>query len=208
MSVKQQVFYIHGGESFLNYQVFLDRLRTKGIWDLPGEESEGRWIDTLQTDLGPEYEVFRPQMPNKQNAKYDEWKLWFERHFEYLRDDIILIGYSLGAMFVSRYLIENKLPFRLKAVFIMASPVRMSGFDDTDCADFMFDLDQASNISAQTDQVYLLHSQDDFVVPYEHSLAYKKALPEAELITFTDKNHFLIPVFPEIVAKIKEVAGK
>lgn len=208
MSLKQQVFYIHGGESFQDYQLFLERLRSRGIWDLPGEESKERWIDTLSADLGPEYEVFRPQMPNKQNAKYEEWKIWFERHFEYLRDDIILIGCSLGAMFLSRYLIENKFPFRLKAVFIMASPVKMPDFDDSDCEDFMFDLAKAGNISMQTDQVYILHSKDDFLLPYEHSLEYKKALPEAELITFSDKNHFLVPELPEIVTKIKTIVGK
>ena len=32
---KRQVFYIHGGESYKNYEDFIDRLQTKDIWDLP-----------------------------------------------------------------------------------------------------------------------------------------------------------------------------
>jgi pimeloyl-ACP methyl ester carboxylesterase len=48
-----------------------------------------------------------------------------------------------------------------------------------------------------------MHSTDDFLVPYEHAVALKAALPEAELITFSDKNHFLVPELPELVAYIK-----
>ncbi len=205
---KQQVFYIHGGESFLDKEKFLERLRTKGIWDLPGKEQKGKWTETLQEDLGEDFEVFMPQMPNKWNASYEEWKIWFERHFEYLQEGVILVGCSLGAMFLSKYLIENKLPFHSKAVFIMASPVEMGGFDDSDCGDFVFPLEKVGNIAKQADKVFLLHSEDDFLVPYEHVLKYHEALPEAELVTFTDKNHFLVPELPELVGMIKEVAGK
>jgi len=201
--MKQQIFYIHGGESFSRQEQFIERLQSKGIWDLPGEEMVKKWTSTLQEDLGENCEVFMPQMPNKQNARFAEWKIWFERHFEYLHDDVVLIGSSLGAMFLSKYLIENEFPFRIKALFLMASPVKMEGFDDSDCGDFVFELEKVGNIAKQTDKIYLLHSKDDFVVPYEHALRYKKALPEAELVTFTDKNHFLIEEFPELLEIIR-----
>ena len=121
--MKKQVFYIHGGESFSDYNVFLERLGNREIWDLPGKESSVKWTGSLAEDLGEEYEVFKPQMPNKQNAKYEEWKIWFERYFEHLRDDAILIGFSLGAMFLVTYLIENDTPFKTNSLYIMASPV-------------------------------------------------------------------------------------
>ena len=70
---KQQVFYIHGGESFTNYDDFLERLRTKDIWDLPSTQSSKKWSQTFAADLGADYEVFMPAMPNKNNAKYDKY---------------------------------------------------------------------------------------------------------------------------------------
>ena len=48
-----------------------------------------------------------------------------------------------------------------------------------------------------------MHSKDDFVVPYEHALKYTTALPQAEFISFEDKNHFLVAEFPELINKIK-----
>lgn len=203
--MKQQVFYIHGGESFDEYDLFVERLKNKDIWDLPSlrVDGSGNWTQTLVADLGDEYEVFTPQMPNKQNAKYDEWKIWFERHFEYLRDDIVLVGCSLGAMFLSKYLIEETPPFKVKALFLLASPVQLEGFDDSDCGSFVFPLNKVALIANKVQKVTIMHSKDDFVVPYEHGLKYKDALPEAEFVSFEDKNHFLVAELPELIERIK-----
>lgn len=203
--MKQQVVYIHGGESFVQHEAFLERLQTKQIWDLPSALHKTKWTNRLASDLGEDYEVFLPEMPNKQNAKYTEWSIWFERHFEHFHDNIILIGCSLGAMFLLRYLSENNLPFTVKALFVMASPVQMEGFKDGDCGDFFYDIKNSSHIQDTVKNLFILHSKDDFLVPFEHALKLQEALPKAELVTFEDKNHFLVSEFPELVEKIKRL---
>jgi hypothetical protein len=35
-----------------------------------------------------------------------------------------------------------------------------------------------------------------------------KAIPEAEFITFDNKNHFLVEEFPELLDKIREISQK
>lgn len=129
--------------------------------------------------------MFTPSMPNKQNAKYEEWKIWFERHFEYLRDGVILVGWSQGSYFFAKYLTENDFPFKIKALFLLAAPLE-AHHDDTgeDGADFQFDTSRVGELTKKTDRIVIMHSKDDFVVPYEHALKYKEALPEAELVTF------------------------
>ena len=201
--MKQQIFYIHGGESFIDYKDFLNRLRTMEIWDLPSETPKEKWTKNFSSELDADFEVFMPAMPNKQNAKYEEWKIWFERHFEYLRDGVILMGCSLGAMFLARYLSENDLPFKTKAVFLMAGAYGLPGFSDKDCGDFLVAPETASVIGKKFLKVVIMHSKDDFLVPYEHALKLKEAMPEAELVIFEDKNHFLIEEFPELIAHIK-----
>lgn len=203
--MKKQVFYIHGGESFVQHEAFLERLQTKQIWDLPSALYKKKWTDRLTSDLGEDYEVFMPQMPNKQNAKYTEWCIWFERHFTHLHDDLILIGCSLGAMFLLRYVSEHNFPFTIKALFLMAAPVRVEGFNDQDCGDFVFELKNVANIQDKVSNLFILHSKDDFLVPYEHAQKLKEVLPKAELVTFDDKNHFLVEKFPELVEEIKSV---
>lgn len=204
---KKQVFYIHGADAFSDHGNFLKYLEKIEIRDLPwAGDSPKRWSKTLREDLGEEYEVFTPLMPNKLNAHYEEWKIWFERHFEYLYDDIILVGWSCGGYFFSKYLLENQFPFKIKALILMAAPFENvdDDPDGEDGGDFAFDISRTSELAEKTDNIVIMHSKDDFVVPYEHALKYKKALPEAELITFEDKNHFLVEELPELVAKIKE----
>jgi predicted alpha/beta hydrolase family esterase len=201
--MKKQVFYIHGGGSYSDHDVFLDELRARIPRDLPDLPKPKKWTETFRENLGEEYEVFMPSMPNSQNAKYEEWKIWFERHFEYLEGDITLVGWSLGGMFLVKYLIEEEFPLPIKALLLLAPPFEAVEGDGEDGGDFIFDTDDLSDLSEKVSKIVIFHSKDDFVVPYEHSLNYQAALPMAELVSFEDRNHFLIPEFPEIINKIK-----
>jgi predicted alpha/beta hydrolase family esterase len=202
---KKQVFYIHGGESYTDYNQFLKRLETKDIWDLPSAESHKKWTNTFAADLGDEYEVFMPVMPNKNNAKYNEWKIWFEKHFEYLRNDVIFSGCSLGAMFLVRYLIEHDLPMKAKAIILMACPVQEDGFADDDSGSFRFENNDLPKLGEKADQIIIMHSKDDFLVPYHHAEIIHGAIDNSELVTFEDKNHFLVEELPELVERIRAI---
>ena len=204
---KQQVFYIHGGDSISDYSKFLKYLESIDITDLPwAEESPKRWNRKLREDLGEQFEVFAPLMPNKLNAQYKEWKIWFEKHFEYIRDDVVLVGYSLGGLFLAKYLVENNVPFTVQSLFLVAAVYGDGSLideDGDDGGDFLYDTSLVPAIANKVGSITLFHSKDDFVVPYEHALKYKEALPEAELVTFEDKNHFLVEELPELVERIK-----
>lgn len=206
---KKQVFYIHGGDSFLRYEDFLNQLKTRPLWHMPGQSDVPpgkKWTATLETALGEDWDIIMPPMPNRENAKYEEWKIWFERHFEFLRDGALLIGSSLGAMFLGRYLIENTLPFKAGAVVLMAGAIPVLGENHSDYGDFLIDIEQVSVITERNNPVVIVHSKDDFVVPFHHGEMLSEAMPDAEFIVFEDKNHFLIPEFPEMIEKIKELA--
>jgi predicted alpha/beta hydrolase family esterase len=207
---KQQVFYIHGGESFENHEDYLERLKTVDLWHLPSKDSFStkKWTGSLAEDLGEGYEVLVPPMPNKQNAKFQEWKIWFERHFEYLNDGAILIGCSLGAMFLAKYLSKFELPFKPEAVLLMAGAYKLPYFDDKDCGDFLVTPEDVAEGIDKELKVVIVHSRDDFLVPYEHATALSEALEGSELMTFEDKNHFLVEEFPELLDKIRKVSNQ
>lgn len=205
---KQQVFYIHGGSAYTHYEDYIYDLKNQPLRSASDEEKATRWTNTLRSDLGSDYQVFTPSMPGNRNAQYEEWKIWFERHFEYLHNDVILVCWSLGAMFISRYLSEYETPFSVKGLFLLAAPFDYFVTEGCreDGGDFYADVAKVPNIAKRVENIYILHSKDDFVVPYEHALKYKEALPEAELVTFADKNHFLVEELPELVTLIKEVS--
>ena len=203
---KQQIFYVHGGSAYSQYDAYLANLKQTPIRNLPGVEQLKKWPSTLAAALGEDYQVFQPTMPNRDNAQYQEWKIWFERHFEYLQDDIILVGWSQGAYFFAKYLTENNPPVTIKALVLLAAPFEPADFGGEDGGDFAFDTRRVGELAQKVASIVLLHSTDDFVVPYAHALKYQAALPQAELMTFTDKNHFLIEELPELVQKIQSLA--
>ena len=203
--MKKQVVFIHGGDAFTKHEDFLRYLKKVEIRNLPSNQTSGFWTKTLREDLGEEFEVFMPSMPNSHNAKYEEWKIWFERHYDYLQDGVILVGWSLGGMFLAKYLSENKPKVAIKALVLLAAPC--GSYDDpegNDSGTFQFDPQQLPEISKNVKNISIWHSEDDFVVPFEHVRTYEKYLPEAEIVLFSDKNHFLVPTLSELISKIKK----
>ncbi len=202
--MKKQVVFIGGGNSYSSYEAYIEALRQAPLRDVLGKK-KARWTDTLREDLGDDYILYMVSMPNTDNAVYEEWKIWFEKYFEYIEDKVVLVGWSLGGMFLAKYLSEGETPFSIDALFLMAAPC--GWYDDgegNDCGSFQFNPDQLSILEEKIKNIYLLHSKDDFVVPYEHALQYKKVVPEAELITFEDKTHFLVEELPELIDIIKK----
>lgn len=156
--------------------------------------------------LGGRFESLLPLMPNKNNARYQEWKIIFDKVAHIAKRSAILIGHSLGGIFLAKYLSENKFPKRIKAVVLIAAP--FDGSTDPKGGDTItsFELPRSlAKLSRQAKLIYLLHSQDDPVVPFEHLRKYQRALPDAKVVVFKTKGHFNQEKFPEIVKLIKSI---
>jgi uncharacterized protein len=212
--MKKSVIYVHGGDSFAKYNDFIKFLRTVPLRDLPATKTDAgpesvvekeHWKNTLAEDLGEEFLVYKPAMPNKQNARYQEWKIWFERYLDQISGDVILVGCSLGGMFLAKYLCEEKIKVAVSQLHLLASPGGEYESDGGDCAEFLFSSEKLGSWNGnQVKKVYIWHSEDDFVVPFVEALWYQSHLPQAKMKLFTDKNHFLGPELPELALEIKK----
>ena len=198
--MKKQIVVIHGGDTFEKYEEFLSFLKNFQI-DPDYFKNKG-WKDTLQDKLGEDFEVIAPNMPNKINAKYLEWKIWFEKYFQFLNEGIVFVGHSLGGTFLAKYLSENSFPKKIKALLLVAAPFDAEDSDES-LNDFALPASLAK-ITERVDKIYLFHSKDDPVVLFEQVNKYKKALPNSEIIAFTDRQHFNQERFPELVELLKK----
>ena len=198
---KIQVFLIHGGMTFKNKKDYVNHLKTREI----SIEEKIYWSgEYLKKGLGDSFKVIRPRMPLQDNATYEDWKIHFERHFPYLTDSIILIGSSLGGVFLAKYLSENKFPKKILSVYLICPP-----FDDTLSEEDLvggFELkSDLSLIEKNSKNITLFFSKDDSVVPVSHAEKYRKKLKNANIIIYLSKNgHFKISEFPEIIKMIKD----
>ena len=200
MKKKIQIFMIHGGMTFKNKKDYLHFLETRKI---SIEERIGWSSDYLKKKLGKDFEIIKPRMPLPDNAKYEEWKIHFERHFPQLRRNIILVGESLGGVFLAKYLSENKFPKKILSTYLICPP-----FDNSlECGDLVGGFKLKSNLSLlekNSKNLYLLFSKDDNTVPVSHAEKYRKKLKNANIVIYESKNgHFKIQEFPEIIYMIK-----
>lgn len=200
MKNKTQILIIHGGETFRNQKDYLQYLKTRKI----SLEKRVNWAgDYLEKELGKEFQIIRPRMPLQENAKYEDWKIYFERYFPYLKDNIILIGNSLGGIFLAKYLSEHKFPKKILATYLVCAPFDDSVKEEPLVGGFKLKSD-LSLLEKNSQNLNLLFSKDDDVVPVSHAEKYREKLPQANIVIYKSKNgHFNVPKFPEIIMMIK-----
>jgi predicted alpha/beta hydrolase family esterase len=198
--MKKQVIFIHGGQTYNSYDQYLSDLKT---FVVDPYTLKKKWRMTLGETLGGEYEVLVPEMPNKMNAKYREWEIWFEKYAPFLRNGVILIGHSLGASFLLRYLSQKDLPVELGGLYLIAAPFFTESTEEG--GDFCFVEAQLPSIAQKVEKMVLIQSKDDKVVPFSHFERLTEVFPKAEHMIFDDRGHFNQESFPELIAHIKGV---
>ncbi|HWB34204.1 MAG TPA: alpha/beta hydrolase [Candidatus Paceibacterota bacterium] len=204
--MKKLVVVIHGGTSaFPTYEDFLDNLKTKPI-DIKKFNGQGDWKARLPHVLGEEYEVIYPRMPNKENARYSEWKIWFERFIPFMEDGVIFVGHSLGGIFLAKYLSEEDFPKKISGVFLVAAPFEMRGKGETQRVVSEFVLPTSlEKLERQGGSIFLYHSKDDPIVNIDELGKYRASLPNATARIFQDRKHQNQQEFPEIVEAIRNL---
>ena len=194
----KQIVIVHGGSSFNSYENYLDNLKNSQLHyeRLLWAQKWREWL--AQTTTG--YDVLLPDFPNKQNAQYEEWKIYFEKLLLLLGSDVQLVGYSLGAMFLAKYLHESPLSSPVRRL-VLISPY----YDDELVEDSgSFRVTSATGLEKSAREIHLFHSQDDPVVPFTELAKFQRDLPTAKVHIFEDRNHFFQPTFPELKELLKK----
>ncbi len=198
--MKTQIIIIHGGDTFATHEEYLTFLGNYEIESLDYFRKKG-WKSSLQEKLGESFDVIIPKMPCAINAKYEEWKIWFEKLSPLLNDEVILIGHSLGGIFLAKYLSENDFSKKILSLHLVAAP-----YDEETSQESLVDFALSKTVESlpkRADKIFLYHSQDDLVVPFVDVEKYQRDLPSAKLIVFEDRGHFNQEEFPELVKRVK-----
>lgn len=198
--MKTQVVIIHGGTTYDTYSDYLQYLKETNI-DIERLKPGFDWKQSLQHDLGDAYEVLAPRMPNSTNAQYSEWKLWFNNILTVTNKNIILVGHSLGGVFLAKYLSEETVIKNIMKLILVAAPY--TDTPEESLASFKLKR-KLTNVSAQAKAIVLIHSTDDPVVPYSDLAEYAQQLPTAQTVVFEDRQHFNQEQFKELAQIIQQ----
>lgn len=194
----KQVLIINGGNSFSSYEAYLNHLTTMSF-DYNRLLPKKRWRDWIADQLA-DSDVLLPSFPNSQNAVYEEWKIYFEKIIPLLDDDVSLVGHSLGAMFLAKYLQDNPLRDKVKRLVLIAP-----GYNDDSLEDLgSFEITSASNLIESTNEIHLFHSKDDPLVSFGELAKFHADIPTAQTHVFSDRGHFLDETFPELLEILQQ----
>ncbi len=165
--MKKQVLSIHGGGE-------------------GAHQEDKKMAANLQDALGDAYDVRCPKMPNEDSPEYEAWSDQIARELTSLDGAVSLVGHSLGASILLKYLSEEKVEKPVAGIFLVAPPYW--GAEDWEVGEYALQKDFASKLPRGL-PVFFYHSRDDEWVPFAHLALYTEELPRATICEFVDRGH-------------------
>jgi serine hydrolase len=154
-------------------------------------QEDKKLADSLRQELGADYDVRYPLMPDEDNAPYEEWKQHVETELTTMSGPVILVGHSVGASILAKCLTELEGDAPVAGIFLLSTPFwggagwQYEGYQT---------LELPNDFAARLPQdapVFLYHSQDDEIVPFRHLALYATMLPKATVREFERGGHQL-----------------
>ncbi|HEY4133376.1 MAG TPA: alpha/beta hydrolase [Gemmatimonadaceae bacterium] len=174
-----------------------------------GKDAHDKWdnqlVDSLHRELGAEYEILYPVMPNEDDPKFASWRPAIEAQIASLRDGALVVGHSVGGTMLINTLGECRPPITLSAIILLAAPFIGEGGWKSD--DITPRSDLASRLPHDT-RVMLYHGEHDDVAPTEHVALYARAIPQAKVRRLPGRDHQFDNNLAEVADDIRKLASR
>jgi len=184
--MKKRVLFVHGG----------------------GEEAyeeDGKLAESLRDVLGAAYDVRYPRMPGADSPEYGAWRDHISQELAAVSGEAILVGHSLGASVLLKYVSEEAVGRPVAGLFLVAPPYW--GAVDWEVGEYELRPGFASKLPEDL-PVFLYHSRDDEVVPFAHLALYAERLPRATVREFDGRGHQFDADLSEVARDIEELYRK
>ena len=151
-------------------------------------------------ELGPNYEIRYPRMPNEGEPSYPTWKEALEDEIATLDDGAVLVGHSIGGAILINALAEHPSARRFGAIILIAAPFVGEGGWQSDDAKPKRDLGHKLPRGVP---IHIYHGLDDDTAPPSHANLYARAIPQAHVHRLPGRDHQFNNDLAEIAAVIK-----
>jgi pimeloyl-ACP methyl ester carboxylesterase len=159
---------------------------------------DAKLVASLAKELGPDYEIHYPVMPNEAAPDYLTWSRALIEQLARLGNGLIVVGHSVGATVVLWSLAENRPKQMLAATFLIAPPfVGDGGWEIPDFAPPQGLWPKVPDVP-----IYIYHGREDEIVPPPHADLYAAALPQAVIRRLEGRNHQLNDDLSELARDI------
>ena len=169
------------------------------------DEWDNKLVESLRRELGPNFEIHYPRMPNEDDPSYVAWAETLEKEFATLDDDAILVAHSIGGTILVNALAQSRSDREFGAIFLIAAPFVGEGGWPSE------EMNPAPDLGARLPRdfpVYIYHGLDDETAPPSHAELYRRAIPQAHVRLLPDRDHQLSNDLSEVAATIKSLLAE
>jgi fermentation-respiration switch protein FrsA (DUF1100 family) len=211
------LIFIHGGDSFLDASSYIDFLQKSYVpsYAKPWEDVSKKdyRVPIARKWVQEGWKVYYPTMPNKQNARYRDWKIVFEAIMDRLDagDRLTFVGWSLGGCFLLKYFGEIE-KYTGATSMNISEKINLLFIDNIHLlaaciSEWEFSVPENYDVLRSLgSKVHIWHAEDDMVVPFSIGEELASELPDAVTHFFTTEawyGHFHgIERLPELEAVI------
>src|SRR5215470_5088718 len=150
-------------------------------------EADARLAASLARHLSAEYNLRYPQMPAEDDPRYAAWASTLAEELAAAESTFVLVGHSLGACLVLRYLALNAVKREPVGVFLASAPfIGKRGWSDAE-----FELPTQAGTKLHKMRMFFYQGSADEVVPAAHLSLYEEAFPHATVRLLPAQNHQL-----------------
>ena len=164
-------------------------------------EGSGQLTDYLGRELGSEYRVIAPTMPNPDEPRYRPWTDRIEQELADIEGGVILVGHSFGGSVLMKYLAEGSYRKSVRGIFLVSAPYWGPGGWEYD----EYDLPDDFPAGLPPSRLFLYHSEDDPEVPFGHLSRYAEKLPNATSRPIPGSEHSFTSGLPQLVDDIRSL---
>ena len=182
MARTRQILFIQGGGA--------------GVHD----EWDDKLVESLRRELGSEYEVRYPRMPDEGDPSYARWSTAIRREMAALDDGAVVAGHSVGATILVKALAEQPPENGLAAIVLIAAPFVGEGGWPADEFELVSDLGASLPPGVQ---VHVFHGLRDETAPPSHADLYALAIPQARVHQLPGRDHQLNNDLSEVAEAIR-----
>ncbi len=138
-----------------------------------GYEVDTKLVASLQNELGNAYEVCYPKMHVNETLPDFGWLQQIGEEISSIKGELILVGHSLGASMLLKFLSESEIKKKIAGIFLLATPF-WSGEDDW-VKGLRLKVGFADKLP-QNVPIFLYHSKDDEEITINHLTLFRQRL--------------------------------
>ena len=165
---------------------------------------DNRLVDSLRSELGPDYNVHYPVMPNGADPQYFAWKQAIERDLAALEPRAVVIGHSVGGTILINALAERTPQSSLGAICLISAPFIGAGWWESD------DIEPRSDLATRVPRdvpIFLYHGLDDDTVPIAYVDLYARSRHSAHVRRLANRDHQLNNDLSEVASDIRQLGS-